>query len=133
MTVDIHLEDMATTLASIETSLNSLAKVLPEDKMYKANFICEEILTNLARHADFEGEKPHVTLSIDTSETDDTLTLLFKDNSKLFNLLIFPNPQINLDIDEREVGGLGIFLTKKYAKVLEYHYENKYNLLKVIL
>jgi anti-sigma regulatory factor (Ser/Thr protein kinase) len=132
MTIDIHLDNMAITLVSIETKLNSLANVISEEKMYKANFICEEILTNLARHADFEERDPHATLSLVSSNTD-TLTLLFSDNSKPFNLLTFPDPQMSLDIDEREIGGLGIFLTKKYAKVLEYYYEDGYNMLKVIL
>ena len=130
--MQIDLKDMANTLAVIETKLNSFKNVLSDDKMYKANFICEEILTNLLRHADFEGREPHVTLSLDPSEAN-TLILLFKDNSKLFNLLTFPDPQMSLDIDEREVGGLGIFLTKKYAKVLEYHYKSGHNLLKIIL
>jgi serine/threonine-protein kinase RsbW len=130
--MQIDLKNMVETLTNIEQILVDYGDALPQDKNYKAMFICEEILTNLQRHADFEERKSDITLSFSLLE-ENTLQLIFKDNSKAFNLLDFPDPNINASLEERETGGLGIFLSKKYAKILQYNYENAYNILKVVL
>lgn len=130
--IQIDLENMAETLTNIEQILSDFRDALPQDKNYKAMFVCEEILTNLQRHADFENRIPNVTLALESVEKEG-LKLIFKDNSKAFNLLDFPDPNINAGLEERDVGGLGIFLSKKYARSLQYNYENAYNILKIIL
>jgi len=129
--IQIHLNHMAESLTQVEQTLTKFGVTLQQDKQYKAMFICEEILTNLQRHGDFGERKPHVTLSVKLQEED--LELTFKDNSKTFNLLEFPDPDIHASLEARETGGLGIFLTKKYAKELAYHFDNTYNYLKVVL
>ena len=129
--IQIDLKDMAVSLTEVEQALTLLGKALPQEKEYKAMFICEEILTNLQRHANFEEREAEVTLSLTLQETN--LELLFRDNSKTFDMLAFPDPDIHAGLDERETGGLGIFLTKKYAKTLNYSSDNNYNTLKVVL
>ena len=130
--ITIDIEDMAASLSAAENELNTLNHTIDEEKKYKAAFICEEILTNLARHADFEGRYPEVTLSYDF-EAPDSLIMYFKDNSKSFNLLEFSDPTLSDDLDNIEAGGLGIFLTKQYARTLQYKYEKNHNILKVVL
>ena len=130
--MQINLTQMAEALATVEETLSAFGDTLAPDKNYKATFVCEEILTNLQRHADFEEKTPNVTLSLTLLKKDE-LQLIFKDNSKSFNLLNFPDPDINASLDNRETGGLGVFLTKKYAKTLQYSYENTYNILEVVL
>lgn len=115
-------------LAEIE---NSLA-VLEPQLQYKAMLICEEIITNQIRHADFQGRTPEIKVSIDTSD-DKKLQLTFQDNAKAFNLIEHPDPDINADIDDRQPGGLGIYLSKKYAKELHYQYSNGCNTLEILL
>ena len=130
--IQIDLKNMAETLIIIEQTLADFGDTLPQDTNYKAMFVCEEILTNLQRHAGFENRIPSVTLSLESIE-EQGLQLIFKDNSQAFNLLDFPDPNINAGLKERDAGGLGIFLTKKYAKSLQYKYENTYNILKIVL
>ena len=130
--MQIDLTNMESVLAAIEAKLETFGDTLPSDKMYKATFVVEEILTNLARHANFEERTENVSLELTLLESNN-LKLTFKDNSNAFNLLNFPDPDINASLEDREPGGLGIFMTKKYAKTLQYTYENTYNTLEVIL
>lgn len=130
--MQIDLDNMAELLAAVETELESFSDDLAPNQIYKAALVCEEILTNLARHADFEGRDKDVTLSLVCNE-DHTLQLTFKDNSKAFNFLDRPDPDINIPIEERIPGGLGVFLSKKYARELQYHCEKGYNILKILL
>jgi len=132
MIIPIDLENIEASLTVANEALTTWNAPIDEQTKYKVAFICEEIITNLARHANFEERKPDVSLTY-VFAAPDTLQLYFKDNSKHFNLLEFPDPDLNSNLNDTETGGLGIFLTKKYAKTLQSNYENGYNILKVVL
>jgi len=126
LSIQIELKKLHHSFSSIEKHFKELDPKL----LYKIMLITEEILTNLARHANFQEKEPHVTLKIETSPLTQ---LIFQDNSKKFNILNYPTPNIEEELEKRGLGGLGIFLTKKYAQDIEYIYENGYNILKVLL
>ena len=126
--LQIELNAIEKTLLEIEKKLVSL----DAEHQYKARFICEEILTNLVRHADFEGRTPDVEVLIESSD-EKHLQLICKDNSKAFNILNYADPDINVSLYDREFGGLGIYLSKKYAKTVNYSFEDGYNILKITL
>ena len=128
----IDLNAMAETLADIEKQLEALDERISDEQRYKANFVCEEILTNLSRHADFDNREADVSLTL-TIPGEQALLLTFKDNSNPFNLLDFPDPEMDTALEEMSLGGLGIFLTKQYANELHYRYESSYNVLEVLL
>jgi anti-sigma regulatory factor (Ser/Thr protein kinase) len=46
-----------------------------------------------------------------------------------FDPLKKPDPDITLSAEEREIGGLGIFITKKTMDTVTYAYENGENIL----
>ena len=90
------------------------------------DLIVEEIFVNIVNYskADFinvnvEFEKP-------------TLIIEFIDNGFEFNPNIKKNPKIPKTVEESQIGGLGIFLTKKMADELDYQYINGENHLKII-
>ncbi len=130
--ITIDLADMEQSLLLVEQNLEALALDLDPKQHYKVAFVCEEMITNLARHADFGERKPDISLKLDTLEQE-TLLLTFKDNAQPFDLLDYPEPKIGGDLEETALGGLGIYLTKQYAKNIQYCYENNYNILKVLL
>jgi anti-sigma regulatory factor (Ser/Thr protein kinase) len=49
-----------------------------------------------------------------------------------FDPLKRPDPDITLPAEERDIGGLGIFITKKTMDAVEYTYENGKNILTMI-
>lgn len=128
MTIHIELDRLEYTLNEIEKSLPSIE---PE-KSFKIMLICEEMIVNLLEHADFQGKTPDITLSINPIDKD-KIELIFRENAKPFNLLTFPEPDTDIDIDERRQGGLGIYLIKKYAESVEYRYEKGYNIFRIIV
>lgn len=127
-TFKIQLNELEDTLLNIEEFLKKADK----KSKYKIMFICEELLTNLVRHADFEGKTPDITLDIEVSDNN-TFEIQCKDNSKAFDLLQHKDPDLNADLDDRELGGLGICLLKKYTKEIEYIYEKGFNILRISL
>lgn len=128
MIVQVNPKELEKSFLHIEKSIATL----DEQKQYKVMLITEEILTNLVRHADFQTLNSDITVSVEISKEQNVL-FTCRDNSKEFNLLKHPDPDVTASIENRKLGGLGIYLSKKYAKTLDYSYENGYNILKITL
>ena len=99
--------------------------------MKTATALCvaiEEVFVNVARYA-YGGNEGDVKLQIDLSEKDITVIFRISDKGVPFNPLKKPDPDITLTAEEREIGGLGIFITKKTMDNVSYAYENGENIL----
>ena len=105
---------------------------LPEDcsplLINKIDLAVEEIFVNIAHYA----YKPDVGEAwISASFIDNVLTIVFKDRGKEFNPIAKKDPDITLSAEERDIGGLGIFLTKKFMDSVEYEYTDGQNILTI--
>ena len=91
----------------------------------------EEVFVNVAHYAYGEAEgdvKFDITFDKDTR----TATFRMADKGVPFDPLKKPEPDITLSAEEREIGGLGIFITKKTMDMVTYAYENGENILTMI-
>ena len=122
-------ESLADVLDFVESTLESF-----ECSMKIQTAICvaiEEVFVNVARYAypDSEGD---MTLSIAFDEQSRDITFSMSDKGVPFDPLKKPDPDITLSAEEREIGGLGIFIAKKTMDTLSYAYENNQNILIMI-
>ena len=92
------------------------------------NTALEEVFVNVAKYAYDEEGYVEVTLSNDRN----SVKFVFRDSGKKFNPLEKQDPNITASSDEREVGGLGIFMVKKIMDVVTYEYVNEQNVLTLI-
>ncbi len=120
---------------NLETVLDFIHKLLPPDcetdLMYKIDVAAEEIFVNIAHYA-YKDKLPAGEFGqaqITCTYEDELLTIIFRDQGVPFNPLDRPDPDITLSAEDRSIGGLGIFLTKKYMDKVEYNYENGENVL----
>lgn len=93
----------------------------------KVQIIVDEIYSNI--HMYSGATKAQVYCSIDKQQ----LVLVFKDNGKPYNPLESTDPDITLSAEEREIGGLGIFMVKNMSSSLSYANEDGYNILTVTI
>ena len=63
---------------------------------------------------------------------NDTITFEFKDEGTEYNPLEKPDPDINLPPEERQIGGLGIFMVKEMTDEISYKREDGKNILTLI-
>ena len=91
----------------------------------------EEVFVNVARYA-YESGEGDVTLEIGFDKESRNITFRMRDKGVPFDPLKKPDPDITLSAEEREIGGLGIFITKKTMDKVEYTYENGENTLTMI-
>ena len=91
----------------------------------------EEVFVNVAHYAYGDGEGD-MTLGIGFDEEIRTITFRMTDKGVQFDPLKKPDPDITLSAEKREIGGLGIFITKKTMDQVTYAYENGENILTMI-
>lgn len=101
---------------------------LPMKLAMQISVCVEEIFTNIARYAYAKAEED-VTLGIRYEENE--LTMRFVDHGIPFDPLLKKDPDISLSADEREIGGLGIFIVKKTMDDVNYEYKNGKNILTI--
>ena len=91
----------------------------------------EEIFVNVAHYA-YPDSDGVVNLHIAFEEESRNITFRMVDKGVPFDPLEKPDPDVTLSAEEREIGGLGIFITKKTMDSLSYAYENGENILTMI-
>ena len=91
----------------------------------------EEVFVNVAHYA-YPEDSGDMTLHIDFEEASRAITFRMTDKGVPFDPLEKPDPDITLPAEEREIGGLGIFIAKKTMDSLSYAYENGENVLTMI-
>ena len=88
----------------------------------------DEIFGNIAYYAYGKGSG-NATIQIEMEDNPPKITLTFIDQGIPYNPLENKDPDITLDIEDREIGGLGIFLVKKTMDELSYEYVDGQNIL----
>ena len=88
----------------------------------------EEVFVNVAHYA-YSGGEGDMCLGIGFDEESRTVTFRMTDKGVAFDPLQKPDPDITLSAEEREIGGLGIFIAKKTMDSITYAYENGENIL----
>ena len=91
----------------------------------------EEVFVNVAHYAYPCGEGD-MTLSIAFDEASRAVTFRMADQGVPFDPLQKPDPDITLSAEDRQIGGLGIFIAKKTMDSIQYAYENGENVLTMI-
>ncbi|NOX15572.1 MAG: ATP-binding protein [Epsilonproteobacteria bacterium] len=124
--LQIESENLSASFEKAEALISKLDKNLK----FKIMLICEEVITNQIRHANFEDKMKNIEFCLDIQDKKD-VTLIFKDNAKKFNPLEKNSPDLSKSLEDMQVGGLGIYMIKQYSKSLTYKYSDGYNILRV--
>ena len=115
---------------SLQTVNDFIHSLLPSacDEMIlnQIDLAVEEIFVNIAHYS---GADEAI---INCNFENDKLEITFSDSGVPFNPLAKPDPDITLNAEEREIGGLGIFLTKKFMDTVSYEYKDGINCLRII-
>lgn len=123
LTVIPSAQSIARVTAFVESWM---AKTKVERKIInKVNIAIDEIYSNIAYYSGAQWARVHYTRDLEA------IYLTFTDNGKPYNPLENEDPDITLSAEEREIGGLGIFMVRKIMDSVEYKYENSQNVLKL--
>ncbi len=128
ITVEATLNHMEQVIGFVEEKLNEIG--CPMKVSMKILVCVEELYVNIVNYA-YGGEAGPCTLEIETGEPDEKgyVRIILHDCGVPFDPLSGEEPDISLSADDREIGGLGIFMVKNIMDKISYSYENKKNIL----
>lgn len=118
---------------NLDGILSAIHEELGEDispkSLFQLDLAIEEIFVNIVNHA--YDDVDEVIIRYFTSDDPQNITISFIDNGVPFNPLEEEAPDTSLSAEEREIGGLGIFLFLKNVDDISYEYENNQNILTI--
>jgi serine/threonine-protein kinase RsbW len=114
--IENHIEE----LARLEGFLVKLGGEwgLEPSMVLSLNLVLEEALSNVIFYG-FEDESKHV-IEIGFAKTGNELLISIIDDGREYDPTVKPDPDISTPVEERQIGGLGIFLIKKIMDTVEY-------------
>ncbi|MBQ1653577.1 MAG: ATP-binding protein [Bacteroidales bacterium] len=112
----------------IECLMSSPDMPTDEDLRFKLRLSIEETVENVVQYA-YKDSIGWMEVETNLDDKALMLTVTLKDAGKPFNPLEMPDPDITLSVEEREIGGLGIYLCKQLMDEVTYRYEDGCNIL----
>ena len=119
--VSSSLENLEKIGNFIESSMKQLG-VEQAPIIYKMQLAVDEACTNIMKHAYKDKEGP---IKITCFIKDNDLRVVIKDWGNAFNPEDIPEPDTDAPLDQRKVGGLGLFLMKSFVDRVKYTFDSK--------
>ena len=126
ITVDAVVENLQEVIDFATGQLE--ARDCPMKTSMQLELVIEEIFVNIASYA-YHPEIGPATFCMEFEENPSAVRMTFIDGGKPYNPLEKGDPDTTLDIEERDIGGLGIFLVKKNVDEISYEYTDGKNIL----
>lgn len=129
MTNTLYIKNELEQLTRLYEFLNQQATAYgwEEQLLMQIKLAVEEVVTNVILYA-YPGKKDQ-DIRIDMSLENGLLTIVITDNGIAFNPLEREEPDISLPMEERPIGGLGIYLVKQLMTNVTYTRSSEKNTL----
>ena len=123
------------TIENVEKVTNFVNEELekikcPPKAKAEIDIAIDELFSNIANYA-YNPEIGKATVKFEVQDNPQAVIITFMDNGKPVDPLLKADPNIKLAAEERDIGGLGIFMVKKSMDSVEYEYKDNHNILKI--
>ena len=103
---------------------------LSPEVSFNVHLALEEAVTNVIMYAFPEGEEHEFMLTV--RRADNSLIFNVIDSGREFDPTLQPDADVTLSLEERPIGGLGIFLIRRIMQNVEYHRVDGKNVLTMV-
>ena len=107
------------------------ANECPMKAQMQIDIAIDELFSNIAYYA-YESGDGEAIIGVDVQEGPKRVVVTFMDSGKQYNPLDKEDPDVTLSAEERQIGGLGIFMVKKSMDDVIYQYQDKKNILTIV-
>ena len=126
---------IAATVENIETVTDFVNEQLealdcPIKAQMQIDIAIDELFGNIAHYA-YNPEIGKATVRVEVIEDPLAVTITFIDNGVPYDPLAKADPDTTLSAEERDIGGLGIYMVKKSMDDITYEYKDGQNILKI--
>ena len=102
----------------------------PMKAQMQIDIAIDELFGNIAHYA-YNPEIGKATVRVEVIEDPLAVTITFIDNGVPYDPLAKADPDTTLSAEEREIGGLGIYMVKKSMDDITYEYKDGQNILTI--
>ena len=129
MTIEATVDNLNTVLGFVDEYLEEINCGMKAQM--QIDVAVEEMYVNVANYAYGSG-KGMVTVGVDERNEPHAVAIILKDQGVPYDPLAKEDPDITLSANDREIGGLGIYMTKKVMDDILYEYKDGVNILTMI-
>ena len=126
LVVDAQPENLPRVQSFVTQLLEEAA--CPMKTMMQIDVIVEEVFVNIAHYA-YGTERGKAAVRAEISEKPPVVTITFADRGMPYDPLAREDPDVTLPAEQRQIGGLGIYMTKKMMDEVRYEYRDGQNIL----
>lgn len=102
----------------------------PMKAQMQIDIAIDELFGNIANYA-YHPEVGSATVRVEVTKSPLAVIITFIDNGVPYDPLAKDDPDTTLSADERQIGGLGIFMIKKSMDQISYEYKDGQNILRI--
>ncbi len=128
MTTEALLENIPAVTEFVDKKLEEIS--CPLKIITQINIAVDEIFSNIARYA-YKPDSGPATIRVEAEQDPPAAVITFIDKGRPYDPLSNGDPDVSLPAEEREVGGLGIFLVRKMMDEVTYEYKDGKNILRI--
>jgi serine/threonine-protein kinase RsbW len=127
MTIGSDIAEIPAVSALLENAMQ--AHGFSSEEILDTQLAVEEVITNIIIHGYKEpGGEIHLSCRITRTRAE----IRICDAAPPFNPLSIPEPELEGGVDERGIGGLGVYLLRNVMDDISYRYENGNNILTLV-
>ena len=129
---ELTVEAKITNIEAVTDFVNEQLEALdcPMKAQMQIDIAIDELFGNIAHYA-YNPEIGKATVRVEVIEDPLAVTITFIDNGVPYDPLAKADPDTTLSAEEREIGGLGIYMVKKSMDEITYEYKDGQNILKI--
>jgi anti-sigma regulatory factor (Ser/Thr protein kinase) len=128
LTIEALVENITEVTEFIDRRLEELD--CPMKAQMQIDVAVDELFGNIAQYAYKQGTGT-ITVRVEVVENPLSVVITFIDQGIPYDPLQKEDPDITLSAEEREIGGLGVFIVKKTMDEVLYEYKDGQNVLKI--
>ena len=128
MTIDAVIENIPTVTAFVDEQLEAID--CPPRAQMQIDIAIDELFGNIAHYA-YDPEVGPATVRVEVVKEPMAVIVTFIDHGVPYDPLAKADPDITLSADERDVGGLGIYMVKQSMDSVTYEYRDGQNILAI--
>lgn len=128
LTVDAVLDSIPVITEFVDGQLEQFG--CPMKAQTQIDIAIDELFSNIVHYAYHPGVGP-ATVRVEVVENPLSVVITFIDQGVPYDPLAKADPDVTLSAEEREIGGLGIYIVKKNMNEITYEYKDGRNILKI--
>lgn len=129
LTLDATIQNLNQVNIFLDEELEALG--CPMKTQLQIDVAVEEIFVNIASYA-YGSEIGNAIIQVEGEKDPDRVIITFIDSGIPYNPLEKEDPDVTLSAEERQIGGLGIYMVKKSMDNMEYERKDDKNILKIM-